>query len=180
MPNPSIPLYTTRVRRRKPTTRPDFPLSPRVCSTCRFAFISRYGYNICSDCFRDLYLEYSDLYALGFRHNSPYKAKSRMVRGWAEREGRMPKRTKNPHYPIPDISSPHVQSSLANTFRLMQESLDKGVFITDSMPRLDPPLRYPNAPRSNYFIGKEESYRRWKIWRKEWRRKRKEKGLPCV
>lgn len=71
-----------------------------------------------------------------------------MIRGWGAKTGffPFPERTLNPKIPIPDLKSEHVQSSLRATFALLLESVEKDLWIVDSMPRLPHLKSYPDAP----------------------------------
>ncbi len=160
---------TIRVRRK--WERMVALVSARVCVICKYAFISRKGHNLCSPCMRQIKNDYCDLH---FRpHDSrPHQG---LVTAWAFKTGRIPYTpfcTIHPHYLIPDLNSPRVQSALNATFERMQQTIATGYWIEDVMPRLSPPLLYyPNVRRAHWDRRLKPDTPQRAAWREQWRKR---------
>jgi hypothetical protein len=120
------------IRQRKCWERSRKLIDLRVCVTCRYGFVSRFGYNICSVCLSGVKREF-------IRQNPHYICKQfRVIRGWAMRQmGYMPfKWTINPRIPFPMSSraQPGIKRAFEGLRRVVEE---KNIHLFDSMPRIE-------------------------------------------
>jgi hypothetical protein len=115
----------------------------RVCFHCRYAFISLGGHNLCGPCWRMFWNQYATV-PERYRLNLNPKAFFAWVR---ERCPDANQLRWNPWYPIPDLNRDKVQEAVRSMLERMGEQVRLDRWIVGSMPRLEPWLYYPDAPR---------------------------------
>lgn len=133
------------IRYRKCQDRSRKLIDLRVCMRCRYGFISRWGYNICSVCLFQVKQEF-------IRANPHYICRRFSVwRGWARREaskvgmGRMFRWTINPRIPFPLTS--RTQPAVARSFEGLRKSVEAdNKFMFDQMPRIEGVGPFPEIP----------------------------------
>lgn len=125
----------------------------RICSRCRYAFISRSGQNNCSACYEEAHQAYR-VYRL--------IPKGRLVqvgayRAWAQDTGFFPwgEESMSPKYPVPNMDS--IKDNIARTFAQMQGQITRGERVEPLMPRvlgLRPYLNVQPIPDLRKFRAK--------------------------
>ena len=102
----------------------------RICGLCKHAFISRCGFNVCSEClWQRGSLEFRNM------RRSPSVRRTliilqRQYPSWISQK------TVHPAIPIPNLQSNRVQLSIAKTYEQIQRSFRDQIWHVHKMPRL--------------------------------------------
>jgi hypothetical protein len=93
----------------------------RICSRCKYAFISRAGVNVCSICYEEARQAYKTYFL-----KQETSVRVSLYRAWASDTGFFPyaEETRKPKYPVPDLDriKPNIDATFEQMKRWKRES----------------------------------------------------------
>lgn len=133
----SLSMKPNAIRFRRCRERMARMIDLRVCSSCRYGFISRAGHNICSSCFVKFTAEFRSYHFMREREIYPYEGN---LRGWIERQKlAYVGRTTHPYLRFPDRLRSH--SAVRRAFEQLRTAIETKV---NTMPRIEELGIFPN------------------------------------
>lgn len=121
----------------------------RVCVKCHYAFISKGGQNVCSDCWYEFRLKFSG------RNVRPKRMKAVLCERGLPRHARIG--TVVPAIAIPNMDSPFVRLAINDMFEKMKRSSELGEWIVNASPRITAIPSYPHLRHGVFPSGRRIS-----------------------
>jgi hypothetical protein len=131
------------IRKRKCRALMKKHIDCRICSRCKYPFISREGINNCSQCYQDAH----DAYRIHILAPDEFKYRVSLYRQWAMDTGYFPfsDKSRSPKYPLPDGELERLRSKISHTMDMMRKSTEAQIYIVRQMPRIIGSSPYPQA-----------------------------------